>query len=242
MGTSSNASATAARAHPETAWRRWLGVEMSEASTREKLVAAVGGGLSILTLIGLSRWALPGAEATVMIASMGASAVLLFAVPHGPLSQPWPVVGGHGVSALIGVTCAHVIAQPVFAAASAVGLAIGVMYQLRCIHPPGGATALTAVLGGRAIRDLGFQFVLFPVLANAVAMVLLAVLINFAFGWRRYPAALRRSTAPAAAAPTHAEVLAAIRSLDSFIDIDETDLVRLATLLSNHPRTSRGAR
>ena len=66
------------------------------------------------------------------------------------------------------------------------------MHQLKCIHPPGGATALTAVLGGDAIHQLGFGFVIHPVLVNGLLMTGIAVAFNFCFGWRRYPAALGR--------------------------------------------------
>jgi CBS-domain-containing membrane protein len=216
-----------------------LGVELIEVSATEKVIAALGGGLSILTLFGLSRWAMPDAGATPIVASMGASAVLLFAVPHGQLSQPWSVILGHGLSAVIGVFCANNISQPMIAAACATGFAIGVMHQLKCIHPPGGATAFTAVMGGGAIHDLGYKFVVFPVLTNAVVMVLLAILINSAFKWRRYPAVLNQPTQPrppatpgAAPVPTHEEVIAAIKSLDSFVDISEEDLIRLTQLFS----------
>lgn len=225
--------------------RKWFGIELVEVSYTEKIIAALGGGIAILSLIGFSRWALPEAGAAGIVASMGASAVLLFAVPHGQLSQPWAVLAGHGLSAIIGVTCARVIPLPMVAAACAVGLSIGAMHQLKCIHPPGGATAFTAVMGGSAIHDLGYHFVLFPVLLNAAAMVLLAVLINSAFKWRRYPASLNRpmpSSTPVASmhapAPTHAEVLAAIRSIDSFVDVSETDLLRLTLLLSQNPKTA----
>ena len=220
--------------------RKWLGIELIEVSATEKIVATLGGGLSILILSMLTRWVLPEAGATAVIASMGASAVLLFAVPHGQLSQPWPVIAGHGVSALIGVTCAQHIAQPVIATACAVGLAIGAMQQLKCIHPPGGATAFTAVMGGNAIHQLGFKFALVPVLTNAVVMVMLAVVINSVFKWRRYPAILNRSHPPLPAhsagsqpLPTHEEIVAAIKSIDSFVDISEEDLILLIELLGN---------
>jgi CBS domain-containing membrane protein len=222
--------------------RRWLGVEMIEVTVLEKAVSALGGFIAILVLSIISMEAVPGLGAGAIVASMGASAVLLFAAPHGPLSQPWPVIAGHGISALIGVACARWIPGPALAAACAVGLSIGVMHQLKCIHPPGGATAFTAVFGGAAIRDMGFGFVLFPVLANAFAMVLLAILINGAFKWRRYPAILNRPARPlpqnqTAGRPpiTHEEVVAAVRSLDSFVDISEEDLVRLTGILSRRP-------
>src|SRR5690606_32619543 len=102
---------------------------------------------------------------------------------HGQLSQPWPVLAGHMVSATIGVACAKWIAPVEVAAACAVGLSIGAMHGLKCIHPPGGATALTAVLGGPAVQALGFQFVLLPVAANAAFMVAAAVAYNRFFAW-----------------------------------------------------------
>ncbi|HEV2695125.1 MAG TPA: HPP family protein [Verrucomicrobiae bacterium] len=222
-----------------TKFRKWLGVELVEVSLTEKLIAAAGGGLAIFTLMALTFWALPAVGAMAVLASMGASAVLLFGVPHGQLSQPWPVIAGHVVSAAIGVACARYISQPEIATACAVGLAIGAMHQFKCIHPPGGATAFTAVMGDSAIHDLGFKFVLFPVLTNAIAMVLLAVLINSAFKWRRYPVGFSiapRPTRPAFSEevppPTHEEVVAAIKSLDSFVDISEEDLLRLIKILS----------
>lgn len=214
--------------------RHWLGIELIEVSPLEKAVSALGGGLSVFVLIATTTWLLPGEAAHCVIASMGASAVLLFGMPHGPLSQPWPVLAGHVISALVGVLCAQSISQPILAAACAVGLSIGAMHQLRCIHPPGGATALTAVMGGEAIQQLGYRFVLFPVLANALLMVLLAVLINYAFQWRRYPAALSRLAKEplhGEGAPTHEEIIVAMKTLDSFVDISEEDLLRLIDLM-----------
>ncbi|MGC3969895.1 MAG: HPP family protein [Pirellulales bacterium] len=223
--------------------KTWLGIELIEVSATEKLISTFGGAISILALIGFSRWALPLPVATAVVASMGASAVLLFAVPHGPLSQPWPVIAGHGISAVIGVTCAQLLGDTMIAAACAVGFAIGAMQQLKCIHPPGGATAFTAVLGGQAVHDLGYRFIVFPILMNAAAMVLAAVLINGTFRWRRYPAAwnqpaerprpISRFDEPV---PTHEEVLAALRTLDSFVDISEEDLLRLTSILSHRHR------
>jgi len=216
--------------------RVWLGVELDEVSPLEKLVSASGGALSIAAVLAISHHLLGIDGAPMLIASMGASAVLLFAVPHGQLSQPWPVLGGHVGAALIGVTCAQLIPQTELAAACAVGLTIAWMHQARCIHPPGGATALTAVIGGEAVRGLGYDFVWAPVLLNALTIVAFAVLFNLAFPWRRYPVHfVRRRTVtsePFEDAPTHQEVLDALRSLDSFIDITEEDLLRLHQMLT----------
>jgi CBS domain-containing membrane protein len=211
----------------------WLGIELNVVSKREKLVSAVGGLLSILFLMAISRAGLHLPYNTGLVASMGASAVLLFAVPHGQLSQPWPVIGGHCLAAFIGVACAKWLGTTELAGACAVALSIGVMHQLNCIHPPGGATALTAVLGGPAVRDLGFHFVFCPVFANCLVMIGTAIVFNSFFGWRRYPAAWSRKAVPpvGSAAPSHESIVEALRQLDSFVDISEDDLVSLVRII-----------
>lgn len=210
-------------------WSEWWGVELNVVSLREKLVSMAGGVLAIVLLVFAARTFpdLPGGVG--LVASMGASAVLLFAVPHGQLSQPWPVLAGHMVSATIGVACAKWIAPVEVAAACAVGLSIGAMHGLKCIHPPGGATALTAVLGGPAVQALGFQFVLLPVAANAAFMVAAAVAYNRFFAWRRYPAAAGQAVAGHL---SHERIVEAVRGIDSFVDITEDDLRRLVEALS----------
>jgi CBS domain-containing membrane protein len=216
------------------ALRGWLGVELDEVSWLEKAVSVAGGFVSILVVVALSRQVLGLNGASLLIASMGASAVLLFAVPHGQLSQPWPVAAGHLGSAAIGVTCAKLIPSVEVAAAVAVGLAIGFMHQCKCIHPPGGATALTAVIGGSAVTSLGYSFVLSPVLLNTAAILVVAVVFNAPFRWRRYPAFAGRRRAPTGERPelTHEQIMGAVRMLDSFIDISEEDLARLFHILS----------
>jgi CBS domain-containing membrane protein len=111
------------------------------------------------------------ASIPLLVAPMGASAVLLFAVPASPLAQPWSIIGGNLVSATVGVACATWIADPVDAAALAIALAICAMFTLRCVHPPSGAVALTAVLGGPSIHSLGFGFVFEPILIQSFALL-----------------------------------------------------------------------
>jgi CBS-domain-containing membrane protein len=214
---------------------KWIGIELNPTCPREKLIAGMGGFVSIFLLILITGTVLEIPNASALIASMGASAVLLFAVPHGQLSQPWPVIAGHGISALVGVACGRWIGSPASAAACAVGISIVLMHHLKCIHPPGGATALTAVIGGQAIHGLGFHFVLFPVLSNAAMMVAVAVLFNLAFKWRRYPLALSSAhEGDIPASHTHEEIEAAMRELGSFVDISEDDLLRLHRILNEN--------
>ncbi len=225
--------------------RRWLGIEVSPVGHIERLVSLIGGFIAIYSLIAIERTFIGETGAALLIASMGASAVLLFAVPHGALSQPWAVIVGHTVSAVIGVTAARIKPDQTTASAAAVGLSIGAMHYLRAIHPPGGATALTAVVAGPDIQALGYGFVLAPVLINATIMVGLAVAINAAFSWRRYPAwfgkekRLAAATGSDAERITHADFVSALRRMGTFIDIDEEDFLRLEAL-SREAANARG--
>jgi len=212
-------------------------------SHTEKLISAVGGFVGILLIFIVSYYSLGPRGAPWVVASMGASAVLLFAVPHGQLSQPWALFGGHVLSAAVGVTVFRLVPDVFLAAALAVGLAIAAMYYLRCIHPPGGATALTAVLGGADVHALGYAYVLAPVLVNAVVILLTAVLVNYPFRWRRYPAILMYPPQPNETAPEtseaqtefdHGDLTYALRELGSYVDITEDDLTRIYALAVRH--------
>jgi len=226
----------------QSPWQKILGIELSPVSHRERLVSALGGFVGLLVVY-LASHALGGPpSAPLLIFSIGASTVLVFAVPHGALSQPWPVLGGHLVSALIGVACGRLVPDAALAAAAAVGLSIAAMHYLRCIHPPGGATALVAVLGGAPVQALGFGFVLMPVLFNVVALLVAAVVFNAFFPWRRYPAFLaRRAVKAEAARPgyeaiSHEDFVFALTQMDSFIDVSEEDLLRIYGLATGRHR------
>jgi CBS domain-containing membrane protein len=214
-------------------------------SHTERVVSTAGGCVSIYAILLVSNHYLGEPGALLIVPSMGASAVLLFAVPHGPLSQPWNVFGGHLFSALIGVWCYRHVPDTFVAAALAVGLAIGAMYYLRCIHPPGGATALAAVIGGPSTHVLGYQYTLTPVLLNALVIALVAVLFNYPFAWRRYPVWLVREphagtdAEPEAEQHTieHADLVAALAEIDSFIDVSEHDLLRIYDVATGRAQT-----
>ena len=196
------------------ALRSFAGVGANSSGHLEKWVSGAGGLTGILGVMLVSQAYLGLSGSASLVASMGASAVLLFAVPHGPLSQPWAVFGGHLVSAVIGVACVRLHANPILASALAVALAISAMHYLRCIHPPGGATALSAVAGGDAVHALGFHYVLTPVLLNVLVILLVAIVFNFPFPWRRYPAAWARNRKPSAV-PAASKQLAAVFSREN---------------------------
>jgi CBS domain-containing membrane protein len=198
-------------------------------SLKERLRSPIGALLGILLTGLVSRAAVgSGSALPILIAPMGASAVLLFAVPASPLAQPWSIVGGNLVAALIGVSVALLIASPFWAAAVAIGLAIAAMMALRCLHPPSGAVALTAVLGGPAIRDLGYGFVLWPVGANSLLLLAVALLFNNLVG-RSYPHRPHAAPEPAATVPPRlgfsaADLDAALAAYGELLDVDRGDL------------------
>jgi CBS domain-containing membrane protein len=205
-------------------------------SEREHWISASGGLLGILAVLWVSHVWLGGHGGVLAVASMGASAVLLFAAPHGALSQPWPVFGGNVVSAVIGVACQNWLGtEPMLAASAAVALAIAAMYTLRCLHPPGGATALYAVLGGETVHALGYGYVFSPVLLNVVVLLAVAVAYNYPFAWRRYPQSWRGRSHRASriAEETmipHSSLVYALSQIDTFIDVSEEDLQRIYAL------------
>jgi CBS domain-containing membrane protein len=217
------------------AWIKILGVDVSNISHKERLISSLGAFIGIGGILLVTTHYVHSGHAALLVASMGASAVLLFVVPHGTLSQPWPLLGGHVVSASIGVTIAGLVSNEVLAAAMAVGVAVGAMHYLRCIHPPGGATAVSAVIGGVEVYELGYQYVLTPVLLNAVIILLIAILFNYVFEWRRYPAYLQeldRKEANGRADDevgeiSHEDFVFALSEMDSFIDVSEDDLMRI---------------
>jgi CBS domain-containing membrane protein len=222
-----------------------LGVERQRVSHKEKLVSTLGGFVGIFAVFLAARYYVGDGAGVAITASVGASAVLLFAVPHGALSQPWPVLGGHLLSAAIGVTCAKTVANPLLAAPLAVALAIAAMHYLRCVHPPGGATAMIAVIGGPVVRELGYGFILTPILVNILVVLAGAIVFNSFFPWRRYPSSLVRSEDKGVVAPygpiAHEDFVYALSQIDSFIDVSEEDLVQIYDLATRKARAAAGA-
>ncbi|GJD78477.1 membrane protein [Methylobacterium gregans] len=210
---------------------------LAGATLRERMVACLGALVGI-TLTGLICGLVfgQGPHIPLIVAPMGASAVLLFAVPASPLAQPWSIIGGNTISAFMGVLAAHVIPDPVIAIGVGVSLAIAAMSLTRSLHPPGGAAALTALIGGPAVTSAGFLFPLFPVCVNSIILVALGVVFH-KISRRNYP-----HVPVAAPVNTHGtadlpaplrvgfrpeDVDAALVELHETLDIDRADLDRL---------------
>ncbi len=156
--------------------------------------SALGAGVTV-GLMALAQEYVGGEMAQLMlIGSFGATAAMIFGLPAAPYSQPRNVLGGHVIAAFFGVTgrlIGHALPSavlgPALGCALAVGFTIWGMHRTRCFHPPGGATALIAVIGGEQVYALGYAYMFMPVGIGMIFLVLLGVLINNLFPGRRYP-------------------------------------------------------
>ena len=193
-------------------------------SRTEILRATTGSAVGILIAALVAQWLTPGLPGAQLVAPIGATAVLVFAVPSSPLAQPWPAIMGNTVSALIGAMCVHLFGDTGLAAPLGVGLAIATMFALRCLHPPGGASALLAVLSQ---SDPSFAFN--PVFIDTVIVVLAGVAYNRLTG-RMYPHALHPPKAAQAGQPARFssdDLDAALAHYDQVLDISRDDLEKL---------------
>lgn len=154
----------------------------------EILWAWIGSCLSIACIALLERHVTGNAGFPLLIGSFGASAVLAFGAIQSPLAQPRNLVGGHFLSALVGVSCFFLFPQTLWLAACvAVATAIALMHLTKTLHPPGGATALIAVTGGDGIHQLGYAYALVPCLLGALLMLTVALIVNNLPKTQRYP-------------------------------------------------------
>lgn len=203
-------------------------------STGEKLRSVLAIFVAILLVGYVTSIFVSGIALPVLVASIGASSILMFAVYHSPLSQPWPMTAGNILPALIAVTCGKLVHDLVLAAAVSLSLSLLVMQLLRCVHPPGGALALLPLLGGTSVHELGYQFVLEPVGLNVLLLLALGLIFNNLLPGRRYPARsaylnkdIHKHDDPAALdrlGVNQADLHNALKEMNTFLDVTEEDL------------------
>lgn len=186
--------------------RRWVVFSpiLPGATARDRALACLGAvvGIALAALVG-SLVHGDGEALPWIVAPIGASAVLLFAVPASPMAQPWPVVGGNALSALAGFAVGEALGHGALACALAVGLAIALMSVTRSLHPPGGAAALTGALGGSLVDSAGWWFPVAPVALNALVLVGVGWLFHRLASGHPYPHP--KAQAPATGGPLPSE-------------------------------------
>jgi len=214
---------------------RFIIVEPVNLKFKDKLLAVGSSFCAILIMALVAQELVTAAAYPVLIASMGASAVILFVIPGSPLAQPWSLLGGHLVSAIIGVVCAQWLADIAIASACAVSGSIFAMLLLRCLHPPGAATALVPVLSG---GSLGYGFVLMPVGLNVLVMLVMAIIINRWLLRHDYPTVSGKKSA--AVTPerqsgiSDQDLKRALNNMDMFMDVSAADLRKLLNYAEIH--------
>lgn len=157
---------------------------------KEHFWAFIGSFVGMGTIAWLQYRAFPEQDFVFLIGSFGASCVLVYGVIQSPLAQPRNLIGGHVISAIIGVTMQKLLPDMIWLSAPlAVSLSIVMMQVTKTLHPPGGATALIAVTGSPQIKALGYEYVLNPVLSGATILLIAALIFNNITKNRQYPLA-----------------------------------------------------
>jgi CBS domain-containing membrane protein len=225
------------------------------ATVWDRILCSLGAltGIAVTAVIGYLTFG-RAEHLPFLVAPLGASAVLVFAVPSSPLAQPWSVIGGNTIGALVGIAASRTIGDPFVACSVAVAVAITAMSFLRCLHPPGGAAALTAVLGGPSVAAAGYKFAFFPMAANSVALVICGLLFHL-LTRHRYPhrAVLPGNVHGTQDRPplqrvgfTSQDIDAALADIGESFDIDRGDLeevlrrVELRALARRHKNPTCG--
>jgi len=176
----------------------------------------------------------------ILIASMGASAIILFIIPNSPLAQPWAFAGGQLISALVGMSCALFINDIIIAATAAVAGSVFLMLFTRCLHPPAAATALTPVMSGSAIISLGYYYAVVPIAINVAVMLAMAIIINRWLMGYDYPASVQVATQKSQTSGTttfpvtsrhisETVMQQALAQTPHFMDVNTADLCKLFT-------------
>ena len=146
----------------------YLGGDQPPVSWQERLRSVLGAFLGLMLVLTMAKYLgeLSGLDEWLM-ASLGASALLVFALPQSPMAQPWAVVAGNTLSALVGISIIHLVNEPLLAMPLAASLSILGMFVLRCLHPPAAAVSLTVVLG----HVVHYRYAFFPVMIDSVLLV-----------------------------------------------------------------------
>lgn len=161
----------------------YLGGDQPAVAWVERLRSVFGAFIGLILVLAIAKFlGEVGGINEWLMASLGASALLVFALPQSPMSQPWAVIAGNTLSALVGITIIHLIDDPLLAMPFAASLSILGMFILRCLHPPAAAVALIVVLG----HVMHYRYAFFPVMVDSILLVLAGAVYSNLTG-KRYP-------------------------------------------------------
>jgi CBS domain-containing membrane protein len=217
--------------------RRYVFADAAPLSSTERWRSAIAALLGVLIYEGVLFVVPAPAEAKRLLAPLGATSVILFTLPHSPLAQPWSVIGGLMLPALVGFACGQWAAPGYLALGLAVAISVWLMGWLRCIHPPGGAMAL--VMASAATQGLDAATSFAAAGWNTAAILIAATAVNNLVPGRRYPLC-----SPAVASPRlqhkspagiqHPDLAAALAEIDAYLDVSEDDLAQVFQRAARH--------
>ena len=210
-------------------------IEPVNLSLKGKLIALGACFCAIWVIVSISQQLGSLYAQPMLVASMGATAVIVFMMPNSPLAQPWALLASQLTAAAIGVAAAQLIADPAWAGAVACAACLAVMLSLRCLHPPAAATALTPVIANSTAHPVTYDFVLMPVGVNVIVMLIMVVIINRWLLAHHSPSAVKPRAADNPEAPprvgiSEQDLQHALQKMDVFLDVSSADLGKLLAL------------
>ncbi|MDR9498732.1 MAG: HPP family protein [Hydrogenovibrio sp.] len=227
-------------------WQKTLGLSAPQAS--EALISAGGVLVAMSALVIMMHWLYPSDWPWLLIASFGASAIIVFASPHAPMAQPWSLIMGQLVAGTSGMASWLWLKDPLLAIPVGVTLALVGMLVLQCRHAPGGATALFFTSDPAVVDSLQWTLVWGYLLPGLVVIMVLAILYNAPFSWRRYPLIWATSTDQNRRSKqesrleetlTHEDLVAAQKQLRHYFEMSEAEFMALYRLARAHHRQNR---
>lgn len=161
----------------------YLGGDQPHVPWLERIRSVAGAFIGLMLVLTTAKFLgeLGGLDEWLMV-SLGASALLVFALPGSPMAQPWAVIAGNTLSALVGIATIHLVSEPLLAMPLAASLSILGMFILRCLHPPAAAVALIVVLG----HVMHYRYAFFPVMVDSSLLVMAGAVYSNLTG-KRYP-------------------------------------------------------
>ncbi|MDX3774193.1 HPP family protein [Chromatiaceae bacterium AAb-1] len=208
----------------------------------QRLKVALAAFIALFVVTLTSQQLADTTSTIILLASMGASSVLLFGLPNSPLAKPWSFAAGHLISALVGICCAHWFSDLALMAAATIGICLFMMYLFECMHPPGGATALVPVIASTE-QLLGYDFLLYPVALNVLVMLAVSLILNRLLLKRPVqkipekfdPVHLHQDFSPLKRLGLQPEdLLSALNSFQTVVDVSEQDLEKIYTQAQLH--------
>ncbi len=217
-----------------------------ESSHLSEVLLSVSGVLVAMTVLVLTMgWLSDGVYAWFVIASMGASAIILFATPHAPMAQPWALLAGQMIAGICGLASWTFFSDPMIAVPIAVTSTLFFMLLFKARHAPGGATALFIALGTVEVETLGWSLLWLSLLPSVLILLGTAILFNAPFKWRRYPYVVFNKTQ---AQPekrsdiTHEDLVYASEKMHGYFEMSEAEFMQLYRAARQHHQKTEQTR